>query len=293
MALATLPFLVPLMITGFASALESEEFVDILFGYRHAYQLPSRISLTDLLAALAFTGAVGLAFAELGKAAIGNPTRAGIAAVFVLIAGAMLAGWFFVEVVPTRLMATAWVYRLAQVWAWLGWILIAGLAAHLLVARDWRWAAVSVMSAANSIWLFGFNAFSFWASRWGGGKSAELAEAVHRARLGGCRRGRLLPNILVRRATGENPGWVEGPGEVDSGRVESADDRVCPCGLRVFGGGRDCAAQAVRQGRLSDAWSGVAAGSDVGGGCSARVRPSGGRIGVSLAFWQAIRPTSR
>ena len=46
------------------------------------------------------------------------------ASVFVVIMAAFLMGYIFVEVIPTRIVAQAYVYRMLPVFMWLGWILI-------------------------------------------------------------------------------------------------------------------------------------------------------------------------
>ena len=69
--------------------------------------------------------------------------------VFVVIAAALLVGYVFVEIFPTRLAVMAQTFRMVALAAWLGWILIAAQIAGLLDRRAWRWAALSAASAVS------------------------------------------------------------------------------------------------------------------------------------------------
>ena len=92
-----------------------------------------------------------------------------ITSIFVVIAGALVGGYIFVEVIPTRLAVMAQTFRMVAVAAWLGWIVIAGLIAKLLIARTWQWAALFVVSAVSAPTLLVYKGITFAASRLDGG----------------------------------------------------------------------------------------------------------------------------
>ena len=86
---------------------------------------------------------------------------------------ALLAGYVFIEIVPSRLAVAAHFFKLVQVAAWLGWIVIAGLIGRLLIARAWHWAALFVASAVSIPTLLVYKGITFPASKLDGGSTMK------------------------------------------------------------------------------------------------------------------------
>ena len=150
-ALATLLWIVPAILSGLTTGLETEEFLEILVYFRHPHRLVmSNRPIHEFLLMAAFGLAVVITLVESRRFGVRVETRVAMGAAIVVIGVMLFAGWFFVEVVPTRLAATAWTWRMSQVLAWLGWILIAGVAADLIARRQWGWAGLFLLSATRA-----------------------------------------------------------------------------------------------------------------------------------------------
>ena len=150
-ALATLLWIVPAILSGLTTGLGTEEFLEILVYFRHPHRLVmSNRPIHEFLLMAAFGLAVVIALVESRRFGAKVETRVAMGAAIAVIGVMLFAGWFFVEVVPTRLAATAWTWRMSQVLAWLGWILIAGVAADLIARRDWGWVGLFLLSATRA-----------------------------------------------------------------------------------------------------------------------------------------------
>ena len=159
--LAALLWIVPSISTGAVLALQTDEFMRIHAYFRHPHFLPSAWDWQQWALGAAFVAAVVIALFEAfrGERCWGR-TRSehlgrglAIAVLLACIGAALIGGYVFVELVPTRAGVVAHPFRLLVVVIWLGWILIAGLAADRIARRDWRWAALSLASAASPLAL--------------------------------------------------------------------------------------------------------------------------------------------
>ena len=127
---------VPAMLTGAIFALDGSEVVHLLAQVRHPHHLlPSTWPTADFLR-LAVFWAAGLAalagWAHWRREPSGEDARTAraIAIAFAAVAAGLFCGWFFVEVVPSRWAATAYLFRLQTLAAWLCWILLAAAVAN-------------------------------------------------------------------------------------------------------------------------------------------------------------------
>ena len=154
-ALATLLWIVPAILSGLTTGLGTEEFLEILVYFRHPHRLVmSNRPIHEFLLMASFGLAVVIALVESRRFGVRVETRVAMGAAFAVIGAMLFAGWFFVEVLPTRLAATAWTWRMSQVLAWLGWIPIAGVAADLIARREWGWVGLFLLSATRAPALF-------------------------------------------------------------------------------------------------------------------------------------------
>ena len=176
--LTSLLWIVPAISTRSSFFLETDAFVHIYAYFRHPHHLvPSTWDTWRWALGAAFTVVVVTALIDTFRTdAVRAQGRAehlangfAITTIFVVIAAALLVGYIFVEIFPTRIAVTAQTFRMTSVVAWLGWILIAGLVAELLVQRAWRWAALFVTSAVIVPTLFVYKGVTFFASRLKGG----------------------------------------------------------------------------------------------------------------------------
>lgn len=164
-AAATLGFwILPGLLSGAIFALEASEVVRLVAQVRHPHHLlPSTWPAEGFLRLAAFWAAGALALAgwrgrsrSVELAPEDARTVRAIAVVFVAVAGGLACGWFFVEVMPSRWAAMAYLFRLQALMAWLCWIVLAATVADGLRAL-WlrvppRWPTPAPRLAA---WLRG------------------------------------------------------------------------------------------------------------------------------------------
>ena len=152
-------WIVPTIVTGASFQLATEEFIHIFVYVRHPHHLlPSSWPSSEFLIAILFFASITVSL--FGRRGRGEPTdcrcltTASIAAVVVTVLLAFIGGYVLVELIPTRIGATAQTFRLAILIAWLGWILIAGSISELLTRGQWRWAFLTVVSVVGAPALF-------------------------------------------------------------------------------------------------------------------------------------------
>ena len=164
-------WIVPALASGaiFSPSMEPDEFVHILAHVKHPHHLvPSTWPLQAFGGAAAFAAAVLVALVAFWRASGAEAApreqmakAAAITAVFVAILLCFFAGWFFVEVVPTRWAAAAYFYRLVKVFAWLGWVLVGASIAKQLVLKNLRWAVLGLVSVFSAPALLLYQAALF------------------------------------------------------------------------------------------------------------------------------------
>ena len=178
MGLTTLLWIVPTIATRASFSLATDDLVRIYAHFRVPHHLvPSSWDVGQWALGAGFAIALAIALVEMFRTdKSSGPTRReqlgigfAITSIFVVIAGALVGGYIFVEVIPTRLAVMAQTFRMVAVAAWLGWIVIAGLIAKLLIARTWQWAALFVVSAVSAPTLLVYKGITFAASRLDGG----------------------------------------------------------------------------------------------------------------------------
>ena len=176
--LTSLLWIVPTMLTGVSFSSTTDDLVRINAYFRLPHHLvPSTWGAKYWALAAGFAVAVAIALAEFFRRSANSESRRrersaiGFAttSIFLLIAAALLGGYVFVEIIPTRIAVIAHVFKLVVVAAWLGWILLAGVIAELLMSGRWRWAALFVVSAVSAPTLLVFTGVTFAASRLSGG----------------------------------------------------------------------------------------------------------------------------
>lgn len=149
-------WIVPAIGSGaiFSSSLDSNEFVHILSSIRHPRSLvPSTWPMRHWGVAAAFAVATVIALAEFRQAGAAETDQrehqarvTAIMAILVATTFCFFAGWLFVEIIPTRWAAAAYFYRLAVIFTWLGWLLVAAAIANQFVRKDLQWAALGLVS---------------------------------------------------------------------------------------------------------------------------------------------------
>ena len=176
--LTTLLWIVPTIATRASFSLATDDLVRIYAHFRVPHHLvPSSWDVGQWALGAGFAIALAIALVEMFRTdKSSGPTRReqlgigfAITSIFVVIAVALVGGYIFVEVIPTRLAVMAQTFRMVAVAAWLGWIVIAGLIAKLLIARTWQWAALFVVSAVSAPTLLVYKGITFAASRLDGG----------------------------------------------------------------------------------------------------------------------------
>ena len=154
--LTTLLWIVPTIATRASFSLATDDLVRIYAHFRIPHHLvPSSWDVGQWALGAGFAIALAIALVEMFRTdKSSGPTRReqlgmgfAITSIFVVIAGALVGGYIFVEIIPTRLAVMAQTFRMVAVAAWLGWIVMAGLIAKLLIAKAWRWAVLFVVSA--------------------------------------------------------------------------------------------------------------------------------------------------
>jgi hypothetical protein len=110
------------------ATIDDATFVDIVAQFRHPHHyIPSSWSLGSYVYAVGFMGLYGLSWAAFRLSIPQQSFK--IKATLLPIATVLISwigGYFFVEVIPTRLWTTAQVFRMSTLVNWLGWIVIVG-----------------------------------------------------------------------------------------------------------------------------------------------------------------------
>lgn len=174
-------WIIPTLSIG-AFALADQEYFHISAHFRNSHHLtPSTWPISDFLLSGAFLFAVLLtlvgfirpgSFPDDGRSSNERMTERIILPVALAAATtALFAGWVLVDVAPTQVGVLAQFFRLVRIIAWLGWILIAWSVAAMLVRKEWRWAALTLVSAAAAPALLLCTASIFTASRIRGGSA--------------------------------------------------------------------------------------------------------------------------
>ena len=172
----TLFWLIPASSSELLSPMATPEFLEIYVRMRRPHHLlPSTWPLEDFLAVGAFLGAVIIVFIDFTNSArLARDERASrerlnasltLAAVLASAIMAIVVGWIFIEAIPTQWSAIAQFFRFARILAWLGWMLVAWSIMNMLVRKDWRWAGLTLISAAAAPALLICAASIFSASR--------------------------------------------------------------------------------------------------------------------------------
>ena len=153
-------WIAPAMIAGTLPSMEISEFARIYAYSRNPHHLiPSAWPMSDWLTAAAFAGGLAIALTAFPRE---NPSRAsaaaeraerdartaGIHAILLTIALGFFAGWFFVEVVPSRWAIVGQFFQMSRFIAWLGWIFVGWRVARALARREWHWGALGAVCAA-------------------------------------------------------------------------------------------------------------------------------------------------
>lgn len=172
----TLFWIIPALPSKLLSPMGTREFMEIYVHLRRSHHLlPNTWSLEDFLASGAFLCAIIIAFINfVNSTRLTCNERASrerlsvsltLATALVSAILALIVGWIFIEAIPTQWSAIAQFFRLARTVAWLGWILVAWSIMDMLVHKDWRWAALTLVSAAAAPALLLCTASIFTASR--------------------------------------------------------------------------------------------------------------------------------
>ena len=176
--LTTPLWIVPTIATRASFSLATDDLLRIYAHLRVPHHLvPSSWDVGQWVLGAGFAIALAIALVEMFRTdKSSGPTRReqlgmrfAITSIFVVIAGALVGGYIFVEIIPTRLAVMAQTFRMVAVAAWLGWIVMAGLIANLLIAKAWRWAALFVVSAVSAPTLLIYVGLTSVGSRLNGG----------------------------------------------------------------------------------------------------------------------------
>lgn len=156
-------WIVPGVLSGAISTLDASEVVRLVAYVRHPHHLvPSTWPVADFLRPAVFWGAGALALfgwrrqtPRGGPAAEDASVVSAIAAALVAVGCGLACGWFFVEVVPSRWAATAYLFRLQTLATWLCWIVLAAMVAAAL-RQGWQPVRAWLNQAPRLIaWLEG------------------------------------------------------------------------------------------------------------------------------------------
>ena len=176
--LTSLIWVVPAILTGASFSVEEEKLVTIYANFRHPHHLvPSTWQMKDWVLGTGFAVTVGIGLIEMfgAKVTSGSARREHLAigfaiiAIFAVIGVALVGGYIFVELIPTRVAVVAQTFRMVTVAAWLGWIVVAGLIAELFEVRAWRWAVLFALSTVSTPTLLVYKGITFAVSRLNGG----------------------------------------------------------------------------------------------------------------------------
>lgn len=168
-------WVIPTLSIG-AFALSDQEYFHTSAHFRNSHHLtPSTWPISDFFVSGAFLFAVFFALVGFirpgpfhdGERSSNERKTEGITLTVALAAAiaTLFAGWVLVEVIPTQLGVLAQFFRLVRIVAWLGWMLVAWSIADMLVHKNWRWAALTLVSAAAAPALLLCVASAFAASR--------------------------------------------------------------------------------------------------------------------------------
>ena len=168
-------WVIPTLSIG-AFALSDQEYFHISAHFRNSHHLtPSTWPISDFFVSGAFLFAVFFVLVGFirpgpfhdGERSSNERKTEGITLTVALAAAiaTLFAGWVLVEVIPTQLGVLAQFFRLVRIVAWLGWMLVAWSIADMLVHKNWRWAALTLVSAAAAPALLLCVASAFAASR--------------------------------------------------------------------------------------------------------------------------------
>lgn len=155
-------WVLPALRTTAILTIETEQFVQIIAHFRHPGNLvPSTWPMTKYLIMGMFTFVVMSAFVMLwrhrSETVEGCEHRArqvAFGTIFAAIMLALIAGYVLVEVIPTRVVTQAYVFRMVPIFVWLGWILIAySIAVPLSQGRSWP-SMLSMASTLSPLTLF-------------------------------------------------------------------------------------------------------------------------------------------
>ena len=169
-------WIIPALSSGILIPMTTQEFLEIHVYLRHPHHfIPSTWPLEDFLAFGAFLGAVIIVFIDFRNSArfarneCASRERSNVSLTLAIVLGsailALAIGWIFVEAIPTQWGAIAQFFRLVRILAWLGWILVAWSIVDMLVHKNWRWAGLTLVSAAAAPALLLCAASAFTASR--------------------------------------------------------------------------------------------------------------------------------
>ena len=155
-------WVLPAYRTGAISSVEAREFIRIIAHFRHPGNLvPSSWSISNYILMGMFTFVVGTALIAFWrhKSSTEEPweyraRQVAIGAILLIIVLAFFAGYFFVEIVPTRIVAQAYVFRLTPVFVWIGWILIAYSISYSLERGAWKSSYLLVASTLHPVTMF-------------------------------------------------------------------------------------------------------------------------------------------
>ena len=180
--LTSLLWIVPMVLTGASFSSRTEDLITINAYFRLPHHLvPSTWQMKDWILATGFAVVVAMGLIEMFRMekTPGSTKREhsgvgfAITSTFAVILIALLGGYIFIEIIPSRLAVAAHFFKLVLVVAWLGWIVIAGLIGKLLIARAWHWAALFAISAVSVPTLLVYKGITFVGSRMDGGSTMK------------------------------------------------------------------------------------------------------------------------
>jgi hypothetical protein len=116
------------------ASIDSAQFIDIFARFRHPHHcLPSTFGIKNYLAALCFLVAFAISWKWWYEDPMTDKSLARrILIPIIIILGLCVGGYLFVEVFPSRLWATALMFRLLFVVKWLALLVVAGAIARIL-----------------------------------------------------------------------------------------------------------------------------------------------------------------
>jgi hypothetical protein len=168
LALGVIAFFASLNVVPYAGMerISADTFIDIAARFRHPHHyLPSTFELEEYLSAGAFLLSAGLAWWAWRRSAR-HPSEVvqGAAIVVLIVLLLCLGGYFFVELVPTRLWTMAQTFRLLVLVKWLGWVVMLGVIARLIDRPERRFEGyvLSLSLATPLTMVFAHLAWFLW-----------------------------------------------------------------------------------------------------------------------------------